>query len=149
MHWPDFADYQPPVQTFYDDRNYEVAWVDDNGQPSQQAKAFIQAFQESAQKGLNPADYDADLWAGRVQKLAGKNDDDVAQFDAAMTVCVMRYISDLRIGRVNPTHFNFDINTQDKKYDLPEFVSDNAVDADDVPKLIALGRAGHRAVPQD
>ena len=53
-----------------------------------------------------------------------------------MTISVMRYISDLRIGRVNPQHFNFDINTQEKKYDLPEFVSDNAVDADDVPKLI-------------
>jgi len=49
----------------------------------------------------------------------------------------MRYISDLRIGRVNPTHFNFGINVADKKYDLAEFVSDNAVDATDVPKLIA------------
>src|SRR5437763_10316208 len=54
-----------------------------------------------------------------------------------MTVNTMRYISDLRIGRVNPTHFNFDINVQSKKYDLAEFVSDNAVDATDVPKLIA------------
>jgi murein L,D-transpeptidase YcbB/YkuD len=136
MHWPNFADYEPLVQQFYDDRNYEVAWIDENGQPTKQAKAFVQAFQDAAKKGLNPLDYDAGLWADRVQKLASKNDDDVATFDAAMTVCVMRYISDLRIGRVNPTHFNFDINTQDKKYDLPEFVSDNAVDSDDVPGLI-------------
>jgi murein L,D-transpeptidase YcbB/YkuD len=136
MHWPNFADYEPLVQTFYDDRNYEVAWVEESGQPSKQAAAFIQAFQDAAKKGLSPEDYDAGLWAARVQKLAGKNDDDVATFDATMTVSVMRYISDLRIGRVNPTHFNFDINTDDKKYDLPEFVSDNAVDADDVPKLI-------------
>ena len=141
MHWPDFADYQQLVQTFYDDRNYEVAWIDNKSdgtpQPSSQATAFIQAFQTADHKGLNPEDYDASLWSSRVQKLAGKNDEDIATFDAAMTVCVMRYISDLRIGRVNPTHFNFDINTVDKKYDLPEFVSDNAVDAADVPKLIA------------
>ena len=136
MHWPDFADYEPLVQTFYEDRNYEVAWMEENGHPSKQAKAFIQAFQDSPNKGLNPDDYDAGLWADRVGKLASKSDDDVATFDAAMTVCVMRYISDLRLGRVNPTHFNFDINTADKKYNLPEFVSDNAVDADDVPKLI-------------
>ncbi len=38
---------------------------------------------------------------------------------------------------MNPLHFNFDINVQDKKYDLAEFVSDNAVDATDVPELIA------------
>ncbi len=137
MHWPNFADYEPLVQQFYDDRNYEVAWVGDDGQPSKQATAFIQAFRDAAKKGLIPEDYDAGLWTGRVQKLASKQDDDVATFDAAMTVNVMRYISDLRIGRVNPTHFNFDIDTADKKYDLPEFVSDNAVDADDVPKLIA------------
>jgi len=42
----------------------------------------------------------------------------------------------LRIGRVNPQHFNFDINVAEKKYDLAEFVSDNAVDAADVPALI-------------
>ena len=136
MHWPNFADFEPLVQTFYDDRNYEVAWID-NGKPTRQAQAFIDAFRDSAKKGLTPEDYDAPLWAARLNKLAAKDDNDIAQFDAAMTVSVMRYISDLRIGRVNPTHFNFDINTQDKKYNLPEFVSDNAVDADDVPKLIA------------
>ena len=139
LHWPNFSDYEPLVQTFYDDRNYEVAWVDDadsNPKPSAQALAFIQAFQDAAKKGLNPEDFNASRWGGLVAKLPGKNDDDIVQFDAAMTVSVMRYISDLRIGRVNPTHFNFDINTADKKYDLPEFVSDNAVDATDVPKLI-------------
>ncbi len=139
LHWPNFSDYEPLVQTFYDDRNYEVAWVDStsNGnKPSPQALVFVQAFQDAAKKGLNPEDYNASRWAELSGKLAGKNDDDVAQFDAAMTVSVMRYISDLRIGRVNPTHFNFDIDTADKKYDLPEFVSDNAVDATDVPKLI-------------
>ena len=137
MHWPNFQDFEPLVQTFYDDRNYEVAWLDDNHRPTRQATAFIEAFQHSPEKGLLPADYDADLWSARVQNLLHASDDDIAQFDAVMTVCVMRYISDLRIGRVNPTQFNFDIDAQQKKYNLPEFVSDNAVDADDVPKLIA------------
>lgn len=135
LHWPNFSDYQPLVQTFYDDRNFEVAWVD-NGKPTRQAAQFIDAFQHADHHGLNPEDYDASLWPARIAKLGGKNQDDIAQFDSAMTINVMRFISDLRIGRVNPTHFNFDINTQDKKYDLPEYVSDNAVDTDDVQKLI-------------
>lgn len=135
LHWPNFSDYQPLVQTFYDDRNFEVAWVE-NGKPTRQAAQFIDAFQHADHHGLNPEDYDASLWQARVAKLGSKNPDDTAQFDAAMTICVMRMISDLRLGRVNPTHFNFDINTEDKKYDLPEYVSDNAVDTDDVQKLI-------------
>ena len=139
LHWPNFSDYEPLVQTFYDDRNFEVAWIDDSNntlKPSPQATAFISAFEHAKEKGLNPEDYNAARWAELTSKLAGKSPEDAAAFDAAMTVSVMRYISDLRIGRVNPTHFNFDINTADKKYDLPEFVSDNAVDSSDVPALI-------------
>jgi L,D-transpeptidase YcbB len=145
LRWPDYSDYQPAVTTFYDDRNYEIAWLRDQ-KPTPETAAFIQAFQDAGAKGLNSGDYDAWLWPARVQQIANiaaTHDsssaaaDTVGQFDAAMTVCVMRYISDLRIGRVSPSHFNFDINVADKKYDLAEFVSDNAVDATDVPGLIS------------
>ncbi len=136
LRWPDFSDYETIIQTFYDDRNYEVAWTRD-GLPTPTATAFIEQFQNAAAKGLIPEDYDAPRWAARVQELNSKSPDAISLFDVAMTVNVMRYISDLRIGRVNPQHFNFDINIADKKYDLAEFVSDNVVDSTDVPKLIA------------
>ena len=144
LRWPNYSDYQKAVQTFYDDRNYEVAWLRDL-KPTAQADAFIQAFQHADSKGLNSDDYDAWRWPARVAQIAKINashddstaaQDTIAQFDSAMTICIMRYISDLRIGRVNPQRFNFDIDIRDKKYDLAEFVSDNAVDATDVPKLI-------------
>src|ERR1700722_3529515 len=139
LRWPDFSDYEPLVQTFYDDRNYEVAWTRD-GAPTETAIAFINQFTDAASKGLIPDDYDAPRWPTRIQALNDKSADAISLFDVAMTVNVMRYISDLRIGRVNPSHFNFEVPVQDKKYDLAEFVSDNAVDANDanaVPKLIA------------
>src|SRR6202789_2903617 len=135
LRWPTFSDYQTIVAAFYDDRNYEVAWTRD-GAPTASATAFIQQFQDAAAKGLIPEDYGAPRWADRVQALTSKSPDAISLFDVAMTVNVMRYISDLRIGRVNPSHFNFEIPVQDKKYDLAEFVSDNVVDATDVPKLI-------------
>jgi murein L,D-transpeptidase YcbB/YkuD len=140
LRWPDFSDYQAYVTQFYDDRNFEVAWTRD-GRPTAPANGFMQAFEDAGAKGLIPEDYDAPLWAGRVAKLEGPDHkpaaDAISEFDVAMTVNVMRYISDLRIGRVNPTHFNFDINVQSKKYDLVEFISDHAVDAPDVGNLIA------------
>ncbi len=137
LRWPDFSDYQPIVAQFYDDRNYEVAWTRDDA-PTASTTAFIKAFQDAGAKGLIPEDYDGSRWAARIQKLnIDKSADAISAFDVAMTVNVMRYISDLRIGRVNPSHFNFGINVSDKKYDLAEFVSDNAVDATDVPGLIA------------
>src|SRR5580698_5783114 len=136
LRWPNFSDYQTYITTFYDDRNFEVAWTRD-GAPTATATAFMLQFQDAASKGLIPEDYDAPRWAERVQALNNKSADAISLFDVAMTVNVMRYVSDLRIGRVNPSHFNFEIPVQDKRYDLAEFVSDNVVDATDVPKLIA------------
>jgi murein L,D-transpeptidase YcbB/YkuD len=145
LRWPDYSDYQPAVTTFYDDRNNEIAWTRDL-KPTTATQGFLKAFSDAGAKGLNPEDYDASRWPDRLQQIAriaatkdtsGAAQDTVAQFDTYMTVCVMRYISDLRIGRVNPQHFNFDIDVASKKYDLAEFVSDNAVDATDIPKLIA------------
>ncbi len=135
LRWPNYTDYQSDVKTFYDDRNYEVAWTRD-GKPTAAASGFIEAFRAADRKGLRPADYDADRWEARVAALGGKSADAIAEFDVAMTIDVMRFISDLRIGRVNPQHFNFDIDVQSKKYNLPEFVSDQAVDETDVPKLV-------------
>ena len=136
LHWPNYTDYQNDVKTFYDDRNYEVAWTRD-GKPTKAASGFIEAFRSADRKGLRPADYDADRWESRVSALSGKGADAIAEFDVAMTINVMRFTSDLRIGRVNPQHFNFDIDVQSKKYNLPEFVSDQAVDETDVSKLVA------------
>ena len=154
LHTPDFSDYAAPVQAFYEGRNYQTAWLE-NSHPTAQAKAFIQEFQTADRKGLNPADFDADQWSARVGKLGSASDDDIAQFDAAMTVSVMRYVTQLHQGRVSPTHFNFEIDTDSKKLDLPDFVSNKAISADDVSHLVASiepdndeYRSLERALPQ-
>lgn len=144
LRWPNYAEYQQAVKTFYDDRDYELAWLRDL-KPTPEAAAFVDAFTKADQKGLNPEDYDASRWPARLREIArieaahdtsSASQDSVAQFDVAMTVSIMRYISDLRIGRVNPSHFNFDIDVNSKRYDLAEFVSDNVVDATDVPGMV-------------
>jgi murein L,D-transpeptidase YcbB/YkuD len=68
LRWPNYSDYQKAVQTFYDDRDYELAWIRDL-KPTPQANAFIQAFQQAEAKGLHPEDYDASRWPARVQQL--------------------------------------------------------------------------------
>ncbi|MCL2660022.1 MAG: L,D-transpeptidase family protein [Acidobacteriaceae bacterium] len=136
LRWPEISDCQPQVQAFYAARNYEAAWTDD-GKPTAAALGFVQAFTDAAKQGLNPEDYDSTRWADREKALDQKNDEVIAQFDVAMTVAVMRYISDLHMGRVNPQHFNFDINVAEKRYDLAGFVASTAIQATDVPKLVA------------
>jgi murein L,D-transpeptidase YcbB/YkuD len=132
---PDFSDYRLHFQHAYDTSNYAPLWLTGN-QPTQQATAIIGLLQNSLHKGLNPDDYDASRWQGRLDGLKTANDAALAEFDAALTVGVMRYISDLHIGRVNPTNFNFGIDIETKKYDLPQFVTQDVQHAVNVQAVL-------------
>src|SRR5215469_11624642 len=68
LRWPNYSDYQQAVKTFYDDRNYELAWLRDL-KPTPQTTAFIAAFESADQKGLTPEDYDAGRWAPRLLEI--------------------------------------------------------------------------------
>ncbi len=135
LRWPNFSDYTKLVQKFYDLYGYSLPWVRDM-QPTPQAQQVIALFLNAQQKGLSADDYDGPRWQARLAKLkptaAQPSEADAVQFDLAMTICVMRYISDLHIGKVNPEHFDFHLDVESKKYDLPEFLKTNVVDAVDV-----------------
>jgi murein L,D-transpeptidase YcbB/YkuD len=96
------------------------------------------ALESSRQKGLNPEDYDASRWPLRLHALQAAPGDanTVAHFDAALTVGAMRYISDLHVGRVNPRHFKFGIDVEQKRYDLPQFLAQKLLGATDVPQVL-------------
>jgi len=48
----------------------------------------------------------------------------------------MRYISDLRIGRINPQHFKFGLTIEHKKYDLAQFLRDRVLPASDLRAVL-------------
>lgn len=136
LHWPNFTDYRLHFQHVYDASNFAPVWLN-NGKPTPQAVAVIQALEASQQKGLNPDDYDTSRWTDRLHSLdSSPTPDTLARFDAALTVSVMRYISDLHIGRVNPKHFDFGIDIEQKKYDLPQFVTTKVIHADNVQAVL-------------
>ncbi len=134
LRWPDFSDYKVLVDGFYAPAGYAPAWVR-GGQPSASALALIQAFRDAWKRGLEPEDYDASRWDARLQALKGPNADP-ARFDAALTVCAMRLVSDLHIGRINPQHFHFGLSVQGKKYDLPRFLRERLMTAADVSAVL-------------
>ena len=140
LRWPNFSDYSKHLQKFYDSYGYALPWVR-GMQPSPQAQQIIALIQQAEEKGLAPDDYDAPRWSARLALLkpsvANPTETDAMKFDVALTVCLMRYISDLHIGKVNPKHFDFDLNVETKKYDLPEFLKDHVVDAPNVAPVLA------------
>jgi hypothetical protein len=80
---------------------------------------MIELLRDAGKKGLNPEDYNVSRRDERIRTLqASANGSDLACFDVALTVCSMRYVSDLHIGRINPAHVKFGLSVEQKKYDL-------------------------------
>ncbi|HET6181955.1 MAG TPA: L,D-transpeptidase family protein [Candidatus Sulfotelmatobacter sp.] len=129
LRWPDFPDYRDQVKTFYESSRYSLAWVRDS-QATPQAVTIVDILRQADGKGLNPEDYDGSRWDGRMKQLSQPAD--AARFDAALTVCLMRYISDLHMGRVNPKHFDFGLNEKTSHYDLPQFLRQDLVNSQDI-----------------
>ena len=139
LRWPDFSDYQKNVQKFYESYGYSLPWVK-GMEPTLEAQQVIAVLLQADQKGLSAEDYDGPRWSERLAKLkpaaAYPSESDAARFDLALTVSVMRYISDLHIGKVNPRHFDYGLDVEEKKYDLPEFLKNHVVDAPDVAGVL-------------
>ena len=140
LRWPDFSDYSRLMTEFYQSYGYSLPWVR-GMEPSAQAQQVIAILKNADQEGLFAEDYDGPRWGDRVAKLKPiapqPSETDAVRFDAALTVCVMRYVSDLHIGKVNPKHFGFGFDIEAKKYDLPGFLKKDVVDASDVAGILA------------
>ena len=140
LRWPDFSDYSQLTTEFYQSYGYSLPWVR-GMEPSAQAQQVIAILKNADQEGLFAEDYDGSRWGDRVAKLKPTapqpSEADAVRFDAALTVCVMRYVSDLHIGKVNPKHFGFGFDIEARKYDLPGFLKKDVVDASDVAGILA------------
>src|SRR5512146_2442460 len=84
------------LQALYRFTGYQFLWIR-NAKPTAQALALVARLETAEQKGLRPEDYDGPLWAERIERMGHP-----AQFDVVLSSRVIRYVSDLSRGRVNP-----------------------------------------------
>jgi L,D-transpeptidase YcbB len=140
LRWSDFSDYSKHVEKFYGFNGDSFWWVK-GMEPTPQARQAIALLLQADQKGLAADDYDGPRWSDRLAKLKPAarqaTEADAVKFDLALTVCMMRYISDLHIGKVNPKHFAFALDEESRKYDLAEFLKDHVVQGGDVAGVLA------------
>jgi murein L,D-transpeptidase YcbB/YkuD len=137
LHWGRFPDYQARLDQLYAQNGWMPLWIKD-GKPSSQAAAVVASLAEADDKGLDSADYDAELlrkWLASPDWTNAADPREVAAFDVALSLSAMRYISSLYLGRVNPRHVDFGLSIEPKKVDLPNLVQKIA--QSDHPKALA------------
>ena len=140
LRWPNFSDYSKYVKKFYEFNGDSLWWVK-GMEPTAQARQVIALFLKADQKGLSAEDYDGSRWNDRLAKLnpatRQPTEADAVKFDLALTVCAMRYISDLHIGKVYPNYLAFALDDESKRYDLAKFLKDHVVGAGDIAGVLA------------
>ena len=76
--------------------------------------------------GLDPLDYDAATLERRARafgRAPAPGPEAQAEFDVALSVAILRRISDVHIGRVNPRNLDFGYDLDSKKLDLAAVVA--------------------------
>lgn len=125
LHQPDFSDRQESTRRLYEAANFRPLWLRSD-KPTSQAAEILRALSEADRRGLSPEDYDA----ARLREEAARFDSatppaagDAGAFDTALTVCVLRYISDAHLGRVPPRAVGFALQMEARRFDPVAFVS--------------------------
>ena len=139
LRQPDFSDYRTRIRAFYEPSGYTFAWTG-GGIVTGQATRIIQMLKGADAKGLNPEDYDGSRWDDRLARLRERNqarsEADLAEFDVALTVCTVRFVSDLHFGRANPGLFHGFAAAQNEALDLPTFLRMRLIHASDVKVVL-------------
>jgi murein L,D-transpeptidase YcbB/YkuD len=131
------GDYGHDAGEIYQATGFSPLWIR-KGHPTPAALALIQAFADSAQKGLKPEDYESSKWPQRMQDLQKSRGDAtaIATFDQSLTLDTLRYVANLRIGRANPTPLPFAVTDGQTSYNLAQFVLQKVAPAANVSLLL-------------
>jgi len=107
------------LRSTYGPVGYDLIWTK-NGRPTPQALSAIYHFENAETKGLRSADYDGGKWSTRLADLKG--DAALARFDVNVTVALVRYLSDVSVGRVNPSKVDFALDVDSRTPWIPAIV---------------------------
>ena len=142
--WSDWSGYRTEVREFYR-RTGGLAWVRD-GAATPQALALAARLEGAGLKGLDPLDYDGDLWAGRMAALGTGPAQEA--FDVAFTASLTRYASHLQIGRIHPATLNQKVGAASKRVPMADLLVDLASAPDPGARLdqIEPPYLGYRAL---
>jgi len=98
------------LERFYAPRKYAPAWN------ASTAGAALWVLRQAALQGLDPLDYGVDALQRQLDAGEGAS----ANFDVALTAAMLRYLADLRVGRVRSEYHTRAFDPRLKQYDPVE-----------------------------
>lgn len=108
------------LQEFYLERNFQLAWFDEQRQPTPQARALVKEIGRIGRDGLLPRDYHYQ----RLQGLATASTQDFVEFDLLLSDAAANLSHHLLMGKVDPESISPDWKATPRQRDLVEVMKD-------------------------
>ena len=104
------------VETLYKANNYTPLWIN-NPQSEKNVADVLALLSNAAAEGLNPENYSASVLQQKLPLvlLKPQNTVDLALYDTALTVSLVRFLHDVHYGRVNPHNLDYNIKLRTQK----------------------------------
>ncbi len=119
---PNFPNRTDDLESLYTMSNHQLLWLG-NGDSEKNINAALNLLTNATIHGLNPKNYDTNTLQQKLQptlKLKSDAYKELALYDTAVSISLLRFLHDLHYGRVNPQGINFNLKLREKKLiDLP------------------------------
>jgi murein L,D-transpeptidase YcbB/YkuD len=116
LRHPQFAAYRELLDDFYGAGGYAPQWLISGAR----WRAALAELMAAPMHGLEAGDYDVDWLRGELTAIEASDHapERVAPADVALTVSLLRFLSDLHRGRVSPARAGFKLSSGEKPLDL-------------------------------
>lgn len=116
------------LESLYKMSNNQPLWLG-NANSEKNITDALNLLANAAVHGLNPKNYDAESLQQKLQtalKLKPDSYKELALYDTALSISLLRFLHDLHYGRVNPQGIKFNLKLREKKLiDLPLLIKDS------------------------
>ncbi len=125
---PNFPNRTEDINALYKMSNHQLLWLG-NVDTENNITEALTLLANATVHGLNPKNYDTEiLWQKLQPALKLKPDayKELALYDTALSISLLRFLHDLHYGRVNPQGINFNLKLREKKLiDLPLLIKNS------------------------
>ncbi len=125
LNLSNFTNRADDLESLYKMSNHQLLWLG-NANTEKNTTDALALLADAAIHGLNPKNYDTETLRQKQQaafKLKPDAYQELALYDTALSISLLRFVHDLHYGRVNPQGLSFNLKLREKKLiDLPALI---------------------------
>ena len=122
----DFQNRAEDLETLYKLAGYKLLWLG-TAKSKKNIAEVLDLLENASVNGLNSTSYDTQSLRQKLSSaltIAPDNYKQLALYDTAISLSMLRFLHDLHYGRVNPKDINFNLKLREKKLiDLPALIN--------------------------